>query len=261
MTAKLALISDANVAHTAISSALQNGNAIPEALLPLETTKPSAITGPFMVLPPILSVPIDEALGHRVQNEAPTFYGPVHPSLLPVQQCIAIYYVVYEKGGAASSPKEGYYAADGSYRSGHPRSSGPRTGPGATTPGPSLAAALQGHEVPWPAHIDLTVRVALHQLIRACNDEVAQNRKRAPRRCLICGEFDCKGRGGRAYCPQYDPNNPDHQPVPHGKTKQEPGAGSPTPPIYMPEGSEPPLKRQRTDDVAIEPFLDPSLTS
>lgn len=37
------------------------------------------------------------------------------------------------------------------------------------------------------------------------------SKRRAPRKCLICGNHDCRGRGVRTLCPQYDATNAAHQ--------------------------------------------------
>jgi hypothetical protein len=45
--------------------------------------------------------------------------------------------------------------------------------------------------------------------------------RRAPRSCVICQSFTCKGRGGRHHCPQYDKANPAHQ-VPESRRYKRP---------------------------------------
>jgi hypothetical protein len=181
-SARLARLRDPVIAHGAVAVTLGRGGAIPESLLPLDAKQPAAVTGPFLVMPPPLppmqpdGTYIDE---YATTDTPPTIFGPVDPSVLPAQHCIAVYYVVYEKSDvansalgqqasstaapvdstAASAGQSGYYMDNGQLRYGHPRASGPRTGPGAPQAGPSLAAALSGQEIPWPSTIDLTVRV------------------------------------------------------------------------------------------------------
>jgi hypothetical protein len=42
-------------------------------------------------------------------------------------------------------------------------------------------------------------------------EEEGKGKGRAPRSCVICQSFVCKGRGGRSFCPMFDPENPIHQ--------------------------------------------------
>lgn len=68
----------------------------------------------------------------------------------------------------------------------------------ATQPGPVYVYIANYRPPPAPAYLPPPVGLPAWRLTSDGKD-----RSRGPRKCGYCGKFDCRGRGGRTWCPDY----------------------------------------------------------
>ncbi|KAH9820505.1 hypothetical protein DFH28DRAFT_1104539 [Melampsora americana] len=163
--------------------------------------RPTKLEGPFLCIPQNTEDPIKS-------KQVPLIYGPVDPSLLDPQTVIAVYYACYAGDSSSSSDfKFDLEVLD------------PVLGGTPLVP-PSNSAPTSMHESTSPVKTknphthkrNSVPSMSREQIIEEAASGVdpfkvpevdMSARKRAPRKCGVCGQYYCKGRGNRTLCPSY----------------------------------------------------------
>ncbi|EGG05005.1 uncharacterized protein MELLADRAFT_78214 [Melampsora larici-populina 98AG31] len=171
--------------------------------------RPTKLEGPFLCIPQSTEDPIKS-------KQVPLIYGPVDPSLLDPQTVIAVYYACYASDSTTTSSdfKFDLEVLD-------PVLGGtPLVPPSASTSVPVsvVPSTLNNSTPPVKTKNPHTHKrnsvpsMSREQIIEEAASGVdpfkvpevdMSARKRAPRKCGVCGQYYCKGRGNRTLCPSY----------------------------------------------------------
>ncbi|KAG0141740.1 hypothetical protein CROQUDRAFT_718031 [Cronartium quercuum f. sp. fusiforme G11] len=221
--------------------------------------RPTRLEGPFLCLGGAKTGGEASGTGPGTETkviERPMIYGPVDPNLLDPQTVIAVYYACYPTHSDSPPAFDFDLEVLDPVLGGTPliTPAPPPASASSVLAPPVLAPPVLAPSAPAPLSSPEPVGPAVHlknphtlkrnsvpsmtpeQINSAADTAVSVDpfkvpevdmsaRKRAPRKCGVCGQYYCKGRGNRSLCPSFVPGRdeppPAWRPAPRPKEEEQ----------------------------------------